>query len=134
MKFNNVPKLTLFHCLNSFEEPSSPIEGCEVKTVRMACSSMTRDIHLLRAFEAGADAVLVLVCPGKSCHHTEGSLRAGKRVDYVKTILDSIGMDGRRLSIFNTTAKDKGAITEIIRNTLLDLQTMGPNPALNHLN
>ena len=134
MKFNTVPKLTLFHCLNSFEEPSSPIDGCEVKTVRMACSSMTKDVHLLRAFEAGADAVLVLVCPGKSCRHAEGSLRASKRVDYVKTILDSIGMDGRRLNLFNTTAKDKGAITKIIQNTLLDLQTLGPNPALNHLN
>ncbi|MDA8135141.1 MAG: hydrogenase iron-sulfur subunit [Desulfobacteraceae bacterium] len=134
MKLNTVPKLTLFHCQNSFEETCLPVDGCDVKTVRMACSSMTKDIHLLKAFEAGADAVLVLVCPGKSCRHTEGSLRAGKRVDYVKTILDSIGMDGRRLNLFNTTAKDKGAITEIIRNTLLDLQTLGPNPALNHLN
>ena len=134
MKLNNTPKLTLFHCLNSYEETSSQIDGCEMKTVRMACSSMTKDIHLLKAFEAGADAVLVLVCPGKSCRHAEGGLRAKKRVDYVKTILDSIGMDGRRLNIFNTTAKDKGSITEIIRNTIQDLQTMGPNPALNHLN
>src|SRR3989339_1122827 len=125
MKLNHIPKLTLFHCLNSFEETSPQIDGCEMKTVRMACSSMTRDIHLLKAFEAGADAVLVLVCPGKSCRHAEGGLRAKKRVDYVKTILDSIGMDGRRLNLFNTTAKDKGAITKIIRNTLLDLQTMG---------
>nr|NJM02085.1 hydrogenase iron-sulfur subunit [Desulfobacula sp.] len=81
---NHTPKLTLFHCRNSFEETCLPVDGCEIKTVPMACSSMTRDIHLLKAFEAGADAVLVLVCPGKSCRHTEGSLRAGKRVDYVK--------------------------------------------------
>ncbi len=134
MKLNNTPKLTLFHCLNSYQEPAEPIDGVDVKTVRMACSSMTRDIHLLKAFEAGADAVLVLVCPGTTCRHAEGGLRARKRVAYVKTILDDIGMDGRRLNLFNTTANDTDAINDIIRNTILELDKLGPNPALNRLN
>lgn len=134
MKINTVPKLTLFHCLNSFEETASLFDGCDVKTVRMACSSMTKDIHLLKAFESGADAVLVLVCKEKSCRYAQGSIRAKKRVDYVKNILDDIGMDGRRLNIFNTTAKDHGSIKDIIQNTILELETIGPNPALNHFN
>ena len=95
---------------------------------------MTRDIHLLRAFEAGADAVLVLVCPETGCRFAEGSIRAKKRVDYVKTILDDIGMDGRRLNIFNTAAADTGSIKDIITDTLTQLETIGPNPALNRLN
>lgn len=134
MNINTTPKLTLFHCLNSFEETASMFEGCEAKTIKMACSSMTKDIHLLRAFEAGADAVVVLVCPEKGCRYAEGSIRAKKRVDYVKTILDDIGMDGRRLNIFNTTAKDSGSIKDIIQKTILELETIGPNPALNHFN
>ena len=109
-------------------------DGCEVKSVTMACSSMTKDVHLLRAFEAGADAVLVLVCPHKGCRFAEGSLRAGKRVDFVKTILDDIGMDGRRLNIFNTKATDVGSIKDIITDTLAQLETIGPNPALNRPN
>lgn len=95
---------------------------------------MTKDVQLLRAFEAGADAVLVLVCPEKGCRYAEGSIRAKKRVDYVKTILDDIGMDGRRLNIFNTTAKDSGSIKDIIQKTILELETIGPNPALTHFN
>ena len=134
MKINNIPKLTLFHCLNSFEETASMFDGCEMKTVKMACSSMTKDVHLLRAFEAGADAVLVLVCSEKGCRHAQGSIRAKKRVDYVKTILDDIGMDGRRLNIFNTNAKDSGSIKDIIHDTIVSLETIGPNPALNHFN
>ena len=117
MEIHNTPKLTLFHCINSFEETPSMFDNCQVKTVKMACASMTKDIHLLRAFEAGSDAVLVLVCPDKGCRYAQGSIRAKKRVDYVKTILDDIGMDGRRLSIFNTTAKDSRAITDIIQKT-----------------
>lgn len=134
MKINTTPKLTLFHCLNSFEETDTLFDGCEAKTVKMACSSMTKDIHLLKAFESGADAVLVLVCPNKGCRYAEGSIRAKKRVDYVKTILDDIGMDSRRLNIFNTTAKDSGSIKTIIKDTLSQLEIIGPNPALNHFN
>lgn len=134
MKINNTPKLTLFHCLNSFEETASMFDGCQAKTVKMACSSMTKDIHLLKAFESGADAVLVLVCPDKGCRYAEGSIRAKKRVGYIKTILDEIGMDSRRLNIFNTTAKDEGSIKDIIRNTISEIEMIGPNPALNRRN
>lgn len=134
MKIHTKPKLTLFHCLNSFAETPSIFDGCSVKTVRMACSSMTKDVHLLRAFEAGADAVLVLVCAQEGCRYAEGSRWARKRVDYVKTILDDIGMDGRRLNIFNTNAKDSVSIKDIIQNTIMELATIGPNPALNHFN
>ena len=134
MNINNTPKLTLFHCVNSFDETTSMFDGCDAKIIKMACASMTKDVYLLRAFEAGADAVLVLVCPEKGCRYAQGSTWARKRVDYVKTILDDIGMDGKRLNIYNTTAKDTGSIKEIIKRTISQLETIGPNPALNHLN
>lgn len=128
------PKITLFHCLNSFHETPDLFEGCDASIVKMACSSMTRDIFLLRAFEAGADAVIVLVCKEEACRYAEGSIRAKKRVDYVKRILDDIGMDGRRLAIFNTKATDSDAIREIIQTTLKKLDAIGLNPAVNYYN
>lgn len=134
MNITKTPKLTLFHCLNSFEETPSMFDGCTAKTVKMACSSMTKDIQLLKAFEAGADAVLVMVCSDKGCRYAEGSIRARKRVEYVKTILDDIGMDSRRLNIFNTAAKDSGSIKDIIQGTIQELETIGPNPAVNRFN
>jgi len=128
------PKITLFHCINSFQETPLLFEGCDAKTVKMACSSMTRDIFLLRAFEAGADAVILLVCPEQACRYAEGSIRAQKRVAYVKTILDEIGMDGERLAIFNTKAGESDVVKEIIQTTLKKLETIGLNPAMNHYN
>ncbi len=134
MKTEQKPKITLFHCLNSFKETASMFDGCEAKTVKMACSSMTKDLYLLKAFESGADAVVVLVCAEEGCRFAQGSIRAKKRVGFVKNILDEIGLDGRRLSIFNTTAKDENGIKQIIHNTLTDLERLGPNPALTCLN
>ncbi len=81
MNINNKPKLWLFHCVNSFKETALVFDGCQAKIITMACSSMTKDIHILKAFEAGADAVLVLVCQKEACKYVQGSIRAEKRVE-----------------------------------------------------
>ncbi|MBA3011160.1 MAG: hydrogenase iron-sulfur subunit [Proteobacteria bacterium] len=128
------PKITVFHCLNSFRETPQLFEGCQANIVKMACSSMTQDIYLLKAFEAGADAVIVLVCPEQACRYAEGSIRAKKRVTRVKALLDEIGLDGERLSLFNTMAEESVALRHIIQTTLVKLDTIGLNPAFNHYN
>ena len=122
MTENNTSKLTVFHCVNAFKETASMFEGCEAKVIKMACSSMTKDVQLLRAFESGADGVLVFVCPDQACRYAEGAVRAKKRVDYVKKILDDIEMDGRRLKLYNTTAADGTAAREAIKETLKELE------------
>ncbi len=43
------------------------------RSIKLPCSSMTREVVLLKAFEAGADAVVVLVCPEGSCRYLEGN-------------------------------------------------------------
>ena len=124
MGTENKPKITLFHCINAFRQTTGLMfKGCEVKIIQMPCSSMTKDVYLLRAFEAGADAVLVFVCPENSCRYAEGSIRAKKRVQWVRGLLDGIGMDGKRqLSIFNTIAGDDKAVETIIKNTIEKLK------------
>jgi F420-non-reducing hydrogenase iron-sulfur subunit len=123
-------KITIFHCFNALSSTSGA-DSCEseITTVRMPCSSMTREIFLLKAFEAGADAVVVMVCPEGSCRYMEGNIRAGKRVARVKKILDEIGLDGKRLNIYPVPEKDVNTIDHIIKQTVSDLAVLGPNPA-----
>jgi coenzyme F420-reducing hydrogenase delta subunit len=128
------PKITLFHCINAFAEsapsPFGDRDDFEIKFMRLPCSSMVKDVFLLRAFEAGADAVVVLVCPEGQCRYVEGNIRAKKRVQWVKNLLDEIGLDGRRLALNNISAGDKEATSLIIQKTLKDLSTLGPNPTV----
>lgn len=124
------PRITIFHCFNAIANPNGPEDaGCEVKTVMMPCSSMTREVFLLRAFEAGADAVIVLVCPEGACRHLSGNTRAAKRVARVKELLDEIGLGGERLNIFNVPRGDGLAVERIIKQTVSELAGLGPNPA-----
>ena len=126
------PKITIFHCINAFiDGRSSPLaggDGFETHLVKLACSSMVKDVYLLRAFEAGADAVVVLVCPEGQCRYLEGNIRAKKRVERLKILLDEIGFDSRRLSIHNLALGDEAAAAEIIQKTLSELAELGPSP------
>jgi F420-non-reducing hydrogenase iron-sulfur subunit len=133
MTENFKPKITLFHCINAFSESDELLlngnPACEIKTVKMACSSMVKDVFLLRAFEAGADAVVVMVCPEGQCRYVEGNIRAKKRVAWVRNLLDEIGLDGRRLSLINMVSGDKSAASRTMDDVVKKLAELGPNPA-----
>ena len=133
MNTNYQPKITLFHCINCFNEASVlPLHGrddVEVSVVRLACSSMIKDIVLLKAFEAGADGVLVWVCPEGQCRYVEGNTRAKKRIQWVQNLLDEIGLDGRRLAIGTMSLQDTDLPEQAIRNVLAVVNDLGPNPA-----
>ncbi len=91
---------------------------------------MTSEVYLLKAFEAGADAVIVLVCPEGSCRYMEGSIQARKRVTRVKRLLDEIGLEGRRLQIFNIAHGDEMVLGYIIKQTCSGLAELGPDTAV----
>ena len=133
MTENFKPKITLFHCINAFDDADelslTDMNNCEIQTVKMACSSMVKDVFLLKAFEAGSDGVVVLVCPEGQCRYVEGNIRAKKRVAWVRNLLDEIGLDGRRLALGNMAAGDKAAAAQIINDVLKNLAEIGPNPA-----
>jgi F420-non-reducing hydrogenase iron-sulfur subunit len=124
------PKITVFYCINAFNEKSAlPVieEGAvHLKYVKMACSSMVKDVFILKAFESGTDGVVVFVCPEEACRYVEGSIRASKRVFRVKQILNEIGLDPDRLSIFNTLPGDAGRIEKIVKETTARIAEMGP--------
>ena len=143
--FDRKPAITVFHCVNALEGGDSrfPVEclrrghvsdalnrdDADITIIRMACSSMTRDVYLLRAYEAGADAVIVLVCPESQCRYIDGNIRAAKRVGRVKYLLDEIGLGADRIAIHNVNPGDDAAVSGIIDAALATLTDLGPNPA-----
>jgi F420-non-reducing hydrogenase iron-sulfur subunit len=123
------PNITVFHCFNALNSTEFLADDSyEIKSVILPCSSLNREVVLLRAFEAGADAVVVLACPEGTCRYVQGNLRAAKRVARVKKILDEIGIGGKRLNFFNIPHNNSMAVQNIIEQTLSGLIELGPNP------
>ena len=88
-----------------------------VRVIRVPCAGRIDVIHILRAFENGAAAVLVMGCEEGACHHITGNTRAKERVKYSEMLLKEVNIDGGRVRMFNLSPnaphKFASAIKEI---------------------
>jgi coenzyme F420-reducing hydrogenase delta subunit len=71
-----------------------------VNEVMVPCTGKLQPEHLLKAFEAGADVVCVVACAEDNCHYLQGCRRVKRRVEYVRHLLDQVGLGGERLLLF----------------------------------
>jgi len=55
-----------------------------IRIIKVPCTGRVAIIHLLKAFEKGADGVFVAGCLEGDCHYQSGNLRAKKRVAYAR--------------------------------------------------
>jgi coenzyme F420-reducing hydrogenase delta subunit len=65
------------------------------------CTGRLQPEHILKAFESGASVVSVVACQENNCQYIEGSRRCSLRVNFVREILDEIGLGGGRLLLFS---------------------------------
>lgn len=83
--------------------PSVPAFGwpVAVQQVTLPCAGRIQPEHILKTFEAGADLVAVIACEGENCHYIEGSKRCARRVEFIQSILEEIGLGEERLLLFS---------------------------------
>ena len=92
----------------------------------MPCAGRLQPEHVLKAFESGSDLVLTVSCDRDDCRYLQGGERWSHRADYVKAILDEIGLGGSRLLQFQLAGTaGAGAIRDAV---LLALEGLAPNP------
>lgn len=99
-----------------------------IRIIKVPCTGKVDVIHLLTAFEAGADGVFVVGCMEGDCHYVEGNLFAKKRVNRVKAILDKVGVGGQRLEMFNLSAGMGGRFAEVAQEMTDRIRALGPSP------
>jgi len=99
-----------------------------VKIIRVPCTGRVDDVHLIKAFEEEMDGVYVAGCLEGECHFLIGNLRAKKRVEYVKGILTSLGINPERLQMYNLSAAMGGRFVEIAMEMTERVRALGPSP------
>jgi len=99
-----------------------------VKIIKLPCSGRAEIIHLMKAFEEGADGVFVAGCLEGDCHYQTGNLRAKKRVAYVREMLDQVGVGGERIVMYNLSAGQGPRFAEIAREMTEKVRQLGPSP------
>ena len=99
-----------------------------VKVIQVPCTGRVDIMHLLRAIEDGADGVYVAGCMEGECHFMEGNLRARKRVNYVKKVMEEIGIEPQRVAMFNLSSAMGPRFAEIAAEMTQRVKALGPNP------
>jgi coenzyme F420-reducing hydrogenase delta subunit len=82
----------------------------------------------MKAFEKGADGVYAVGCLEGECHYNSGNLRARKRIEQSKTILDSIGIGGERVQMRNLSSAEGPKFAQYAAEMDELIRKLGPNP------
>jgi F420-non-reducing hydrogenase iron-sulfur subunit len=99
-----------------------------VKIVRVPCSGKVDVMHLLKAIEKGADGVYVVGCLEGTCHYNEGNLRARERVEYVRTLLEEVGIEADRVRMYNLSSGEGPTFAAYASEMTENIKKLGPNP------
>jgi coenzyme F420-reducing hydrogenase delta subunit len=100
----------------------------EVEIILLPCSGRVDIIHLLKAFEVGADAVFVAGCLEGECHYLTGNIRAKKRVNKLKKDLAQMGLEPERLEMFNLSSSEGPRFAAICKEMTDRAYKLGPSP------
>ncbi len=98
------------------------------RIIRVPCTGKVDIIHILRAFEKGADGVYVVGCMEGDCHYNEGNFRARKRVEQAAKILDKVGVGGERVKMFNLSSGEGPLFAQYSIEMDNKIKELGPSP------
>jgi F420-non-reducing hydrogenase iron-sulfur subunit len=99
-----------------------------VRVLRLPCTGKIEVNYILAAFERGIDGVIVAGCLEGGCHFLEGNLRARRRVERAKKLLEEIGLEPERLDMFNLSSAEGTRFAEIVTEMNRRIKQLGPSP------
>ncbi len=99
-----------------------------VRIIPAPCTGKIEMEHVLEAFEKGIDGVLLVGCLEGGCHFVEGNLRARKRTERIRELLDEVGLGGNRLRMVNLSDSMASEFVQELDEMIKATRALGPNP------
>ena len=99
-----------------------------VRIVRVMCSGMVNPIYVLKAFEGGADGVLVAGCHLADCHYLDGPVKCDAMIDKLRKVLHVLGLEDERLRREMISTSEGVLFARVIREMVEQLKKVGPSP------
>lgn len=94
----------------------------------LPCTGRIDESLLLKAFENGADGVMVIGCLEGDCHYVNGNIRARARVDRVYAILEKIDIGPKRIRMYNLSAGEGSKFAAFANEFVDQIKEIGPSP------
>jgi len=97
-----------------------------IRIVRVMCSGRMDPLFVVKAFEAGADGVLISGCHPGDCHYATGNYYTRRRFVAMRKLVSFMGIDERRLKITWVSASEGAQFAQVARKMTKELKELGP--------
>jgi F420-non-reducing hydrogenase iron-sulfur subunit len=96
-----------------------------VSILRTMCTGRMDPTLVAKAFEMGADGVIISGCHPGDCHYQEGNYKVLRRVHLLRRLLDDFGIDRRRLRLVWVSASEGGRWAETANDMAEEIRSLG---------
>jgi F420-non-reducing hydrogenase iron-sulfur subunit len=97
-----------------------------VRIIRTMCSGRVDPAFVLKAFELGADGVLISGCHPGDCHYVEGNQKTMRRVALLRMAMKTFGIDERRLRLEWISASEGEKYARVTQEFTETVRALGP--------
>ncbi len=97
-----------------------------VRIVRVPCSSRISPLFVIKAFERGADGVIVSGCHTGDCHYSTGNYHARRRFAVFHDLLEFLGIDAGRLTFSWVSASEGTKWQQVVNESAARVKALGP--------
>lgn len=104
-----------------------------VKIIRVPCSGRVNPLFILRAFQNGADGVILAGCHPGDCHYSTGNYYARRRMSLLFSMLDYLGIERERTRVEWISAAEGVKFAATMNEFVQAVTELGPNRKLRDL-
>jgi F420-non-reducing hydrogenase iron-sulfur subunit len=128
------PRIVVFAC-NWCSYPAADNAGlarmqypANIRIIRVMCGGRVNPAFVLKAFELGADAVLVSTCHFQDCHYIFGARRAAENYERLENVVKLLGLEKERMRLEWISAAEATKFAKVIREMTEQVRKVGPSP------
>ena len=131
------PKIVAF-CCNWCSYAGADLAGssrlaypADVKIIKVPCSCRVNPMFILRAFQRGADGVIICGCHPGDCHYATGNYYTRRRFMLMKELLAYNGIDPERFQARWISGSEAAKFRDTVAEVSELITGMGPNTYFN---
>ena len=101
-----------------------------IRIIKVMCSGRVNPQFVLKAFQEGADGVLVSGCHPGDCHYIEGNYHAKRKLTLTTDLMEFMGVDPKRFQISWVSASEGKKFAEVVTKFTAQIKELGPQNKL----
>ena len=133
MSVNYEPLVVAF-CCNWCSYAGADLAGtsrlnypAQVKIIKVPCSCRVDPLFILRAFQKGADGVIICGCHPGDCHYSTGNYFTRRRMALLFNMLDFLGVEKGRIHLEWVSAAEGVKFADTMNKFVSQIRELGEN-------